>query len=616
MALGGSIWSTLGVEPTNDEREVRRAYARRLKEVHPEDDPDGFQALREAYDRALDMARRGWAAPPPRPRNRKKKADPVAETPSADANWAAEDADRWSEPEADANEAWSDSEPERWEEAPPPEPPPAPARSPEVRAELEAEQKRQDAHTALCEELDALLRRPSAASDEALSVMLRLFRSPAMDSLRVHANTEYWLASAISRGGPAAESLIEPAIRFFGWDDARIGLDLSHAYPVLRRREAAQAIAQLARPLTVGHDAWKALRAKQTPFRRIADRLDPFLSQQVASLLARASHDLPELHGHLDPDAVAAWRARFARPRFSAVFLLSLLILPPILSLAVVSAGIFGPSTLPNVAAAWVAALAAMTGIGAAWVEGVLVPARKWMDGHPWDEQLWKRLGWAPAMVALLAIAPVFTAVDWLWPAILLAGLGVVGWARIVTSHIHAPPVSRYRISEFIGVVPIIAYAVVMPGSASQPSMLAALLCATLAFRIGGHAIVQEWAYADVPRQRKASVILIGAAAFAGATAVLTTLAGTPGLAIGLVCGIAFADRALATSRFGPIFQFRRGWLMTGWIAVLTVAGMVGGPVERNLPIAAGLWLAFAGLLTGLAVFLPEPGQKRKKRRV
>ena len=611
MALGGSIWSTLGVEPTNDEREVRRAYARRLKEVHPEDDPDGFQALREAYERALDMARRGWAVPPPRTRNRKKKADPVGETPSADANWATEDADRWSEPGADADDVWDDAEPERWDEAPPPEP----ELSPEVLAEFEAEQKRQDAHAALCEQLGALLRQPSAPSDEALSVMLRLFRSPAMDSLRVHANTEYWLAAAIARGGPAADSLIEPAIRFFGWDDARIGLDLSHAYPVLRRREAAQAIAQLARPLTVGHDAWKALRAKQTPLRRLADRLDPFLSQQVASLLARASHDLPELQGHLDPDAVATWRARFARPRFSAVFLLSLLILPPIMSLAAVSAGIFGPSTLPNVAAVWVVALAAMTGIGAGWIEGVLVPARKWMDGHPWGEPFWKRLGWAPAMVALLAIAPVFAAVDWLWPAVLLAGLGIVGWARIVTSHIHAPPVSRYRISEFVGVIPIIAYAVVMPGSASQPSMLAALLCATLTFRIGGHAIVQEWAYADIARQRKASLILIGAAAFAGATAVLTTLAGTPGLAIGLVCGVAFADRALATKRFGPTFQFRRGWLMTGWIAVLTVAGMVGGPFERNLPIAAGLWLAFAGLLTGLAAFVPEPGQKRKKHR-
>ncbi len=72
MALGGTIWSILGLEPTNDEREVRRAYARRLKEVHPEDDAEGFQALREAYERALDMARRGWAVPLRASRARKR----------------------------------------------------------------------------------------------------------------------------------------------------------------------------------------------------------------------------------------------------------------------------------------------------------------------------------------------------------------------------------------------------------------------------------------------------------------------------------------------------------------------------------------------------------------
>ena len=609
--MSRSIWTTLGVEPTNDEREVRRAYARRLKEVHPEDDPDGFKALREAYERALDMARRGWAVPPAR-KPRRKKGEAVIETSSADG-WADESPDRWAEPEDESSQGWDDGAVKHWDAAPPP-PPPQTEQSPAVTAELEAEKKRHDAHAALCDELDALLRQTSVPTGDALGVMMRIFRSPAMDSLRVHANTEYWLAAAIARGGPAADSLIEAAVRFFGWDDARIGVDLSHAIPVLRRRDAARAIQQLARPLTVGHDAWKALRAKQTRFRRIADRLDPFLSRQVADLLARADHDLPDVNGHLDPDAVATWRTRLNRPRFSAIFLLSLLILPPVVSLFMIATGTFGPSTLPNFLAGWMVVLAVMTGIGTAWIEGVLRPARRWSGGEPWGAPLWRRLGWAPAAVALLAISPLFTAMDWVWPAVLLTGLGVVAWARIVTSHLHAPAPSRYRIAEFIGVVPIALYAVFVPGSGSQPSLVAALFCTTLAFRFGGHAIIQEWLYSERTVQRRASLALIAGAVVSAGLAVWTASAGLPGLVIGLVCGVAFMDRALATDRFGPAFQLRRGWLMVGWIGASTVAAGLGGSIDRTMPAALALWLLFASVITGLAIFLPEPGQKKQKK--
>ncbi|AWB46318.1 hypothetical protein DCC85_20545 [Paenibacillus sp. CAA11] len=58
-----SIWATLGIEPTNDSREIKRAYARKLKLFHPESDPAGYQRLREAYDEALQLAKRQAAIP-------------------------------------------------------------------------------------------------------------------------------------------------------------------------------------------------------------------------------------------------------------------------------------------------------------------------------------------------------------------------------------------------------------------------------------------------------------------------------------------------------------------------------------------------------------------------
>jgi TPR repeat protein len=49
-------WEVLGLQPTSDRRAIKKAYVLRLKTTHPEDDPLGFQELREAYEIALDWA--------------------------------------------------------------------------------------------------------------------------------------------------------------------------------------------------------------------------------------------------------------------------------------------------------------------------------------------------------------------------------------------------------------------------------------------------------------------------------------------------------------------------------------------------------------------------------
>ncbi len=49
-----SEWSTLGIEPTTDVREIKRAYARKLKQHSPEDSPEEFQKIRESYEYLLE----------------------------------------------------------------------------------------------------------------------------------------------------------------------------------------------------------------------------------------------------------------------------------------------------------------------------------------------------------------------------------------------------------------------------------------------------------------------------------------------------------------------------------------------------------------------------------
>lgn len=51
------IFSVLGIEETREERAVRAAYRERLSVTNPEDNPEGFKRLRQAYEEALALCR-------------------------------------------------------------------------------------------------------------------------------------------------------------------------------------------------------------------------------------------------------------------------------------------------------------------------------------------------------------------------------------------------------------------------------------------------------------------------------------------------------------------------------------------------------------------------------
>ncbi len=49
------VFQILGINELNDERIIKTAYMQKLKETNPEDDPEGFRRLREAYEKAIEL---------------------------------------------------------------------------------------------------------------------------------------------------------------------------------------------------------------------------------------------------------------------------------------------------------------------------------------------------------------------------------------------------------------------------------------------------------------------------------------------------------------------------------------------------------------------------------
>ena len=52
------IWDILEIEITDDLNVIKKAYAKKLAENHPEENPQGFQEIQQAYQAAVSYAKR------------------------------------------------------------------------------------------------------------------------------------------------------------------------------------------------------------------------------------------------------------------------------------------------------------------------------------------------------------------------------------------------------------------------------------------------------------------------------------------------------------------------------------------------------------------------------
>ena len=90
-----SCWKILGIEPTKDITEIKRAYAKLAHQVSPEDQPEEYQKIHEAYKQAAAYAKSSSAPVTievigSAPQKEEKKEEAQGEAPPAPAESAPE----------------------------------------------------------------------------------------------------------------------------------------------------------------------------------------------------------------------------------------------------------------------------------------------------------------------------------------------------------------------------------------------------------------------------------------------------------------------------------------------------------------------------------------------
>lgn len=266
-------WDLLGIEPTDDRREVKRAYSRALKQIDVDADPAAFVRLRQALDTVLEWGiRTPWWD---------------EEDNSAEEDWSAEAAGM----EADAYETEDDPD---WHVATGWAQDRYNPILPESAAEL------QD----LLSTLETLLFSPAPDRDEVERLSRAILASPNLDNVDVAAAVEEWMASMIASAIPASDPLIDPALRRFGWERHRGVKGALWVQGVLDRVVDRRMLVKIAAP---GHVHHKALKELQGPARHSLNPLQSLLADKVADFLAFVRTEHPTIEHDLDEAQVRWW---------------------------------------------------------------------------------------------------------------------------------------------------------------------------------------------------------------------------------------------------------------------------------------------------------------------
>lgn len=624
MAVSPSIWSVLGVRATTDVRTIRRAYAERLKVIHPEDDSEGFQRLRHAYDWAMRAAQQTPAAVShahvdasfePAEQSRSTEADATTRTgPEGGLDVATSTHLAHASPEAaDAGQASSVDD------------------AKVALAAAQAQNRR--LREALLRELRSETQN-SEAMQEAFSALVR---SSTMEVLSLNASTEAWLAEVVGRDPRAAEPILTALIGHFGWTGNARELGLPGLEPVLRRGSDLKLLYEMRADSHPHHDAFKALRRAPRGGRWVANRLEPGLAEKVRAFLEAVRTHRISLLGDLNPEALAWWDARLSRPHIGAVSWFvwaasSVILVWPVLMQTVFSnSGALVTAAVLPLAMAIAFVLVNVPVFAIAW------PKTLWRRLDRDRLSPWARFGWVagfPLLICAAAMAPpsapvtiglaVLAALNMLWA--LASGepdkrlpyqfnfWGSPGWLPLWLINMAVYCVARPGRSYIWWCRAVFNYAYLGVWAwiacktapvAVQAQALVPLLAAAVGFSGTLATLEEAWLTEQTLRRRKQEVgallVLGGASLALLALGAFLEFAWSLGLALSAI--VFLLHKIPAQSLRDPLYRWRDVLMkvtLPVWI-VLTPFMARGLPMERSMALAASLWLMTGVVVTAIA---------------
>lgn len=259
MSRAHPAWRLLDIEPTEDVRAIRAAYASKLKAFDPDSDPQAFTALRAARDTALRLAARQAQAQP--------EAEPAREEHTLDA-------------EAE----------------------PIPA----------ADRHAHALYAMLYAERDPATPHATAAEREAmLAHWAAITADPRIEEIGFFAQLELWTIGLIANAVPLSDPLIIPATELFGWTESDDTVAQSREVAGITARYGwLSYVEDVQDPDHPWHPLWEELTKPAGPGAK-RGRVGP---ARLRALLEAVRAMRPDLEERFDPARLDLWDPNRAAP--------------------------------------------------------------------------------------------------------------------------------------------------------------------------------------------------------------------------------------------------------------------------------------------------------------